>query len=136
MHGAPAVGDMVKVAVTVRVSVPLVPVTVIVPLPAGAVGAVVTVKVAVAEPSAGGVTEAGLIDPVAPVPAGIDTVSATSELKEFTEPTVTANVVDEPFRTVLELGEIVSEKDSAATMTSVTDVVWFCDPDPPVMLSV
>jgi len=127
---------MVKVAVTVRVRVPLVPVTVIVPVPAGAVAAAVIVKVAFAEPSAGGVTVAGAMDPVAPEPDGTDTVSVTGELKEFIELTVIVHVVDEPLRTLMALVERLNEKSGAATIISITVVVWFCDPDVPVMVSV
>ena len=104
------------------------------PVPEGAVGAVVIVRVAVAEPPAGGVTLLGTIDPVAPVPAGIDTDKATGELKLFIELTDIVTVVDEPFLTVSAVGFNVMEKSVAATMTSVTEVVWLCEPDVPVML--
>lgn len=132
MH-MPAVGDIVKVAVVVRVFAPLVPVTVIVPLPAGAVAAVVTVNVAVARPFGGGVTEDGLIEPLAPDAGGSVTVNVTGELNEFTEKTVIVKVVDEPFRTVAEVGEIDSVKSGAAMMTRVTFVVWLCVPDVPLI---
>jgi hypothetical protein len=122
MH-MPAVGDMVKVAVVVRVFAPLVPVTVIVPVPAGAVAAVVTVSVAVVRPFGGGVTEAGLIEPLAPEAGGSVTVNVTGELNEFTEKTVIVKALDEPFRTVAEVGEIDSVKFGAAMMIRVTFVV-------------
>lgn len=135
MQGLPAVGDIVKLRMAIRVFDPT-PVTVTEPVPEGAVGATVIVKVAVAEPPAGGVTLLGTIDPVAPDPAGIDTVSATGELKLFIELTDIVTLSDEPFLTVIEVGFSVSEKSVAATMMRVTEVVWLCEPDVPVMLSV
>jgi hypothetical protein len=135
MHILPAVGDIVKVAVAVCRSDPLLPFTVIVPLAAGAVAYVVTVKVAVADPPAGGVTEDGVIDPVAWVAAGISTVRATGELNEFIDMTVKVNDVEEPFLTVAELGVTVRRKSGLATIFNVTVTDWLCVPDVPVIVT-
>jgi len=110
IQGRPALGDTVKLIGAVRVFESPTPVTVNVPVVDGAVGAVVVVSVAVLVPSAGGVTEFGTIDPVIPEPDGIDTDSATGELNELMDPTYIVKLVDEPFRTVAEVGDMVSEK--------------------------
>jgi hypothetical protein len=123
IQGLPPVGDIVKVAVALWVFVPLVPVTATVTVSDGAVADVVIVSVAVAEPPAGGVTEDGLIDPVAPAPGGIDTVSVTGELNEFIELADIVKAVDEPFLTVDDVGEIANEKSCISVMTKVTSTL-------------
>jgi len=125
----------VTVILTVWLNVPLVPVTVSVYVPVGVEAPTEIVRVDVAEPPEGGVTEVGL--KVLVVPVGRPEIERlTAELKPLKDVIVIVEVPEAPCVIVKDDGEADIVKSGAAVTVRLTLTVWVSVPLVPVTVSV
>jgi len=121
--------------VVLCVRAPLVPVTVRVTVPVGVAAPTLIVRVDVAEPPAGGVTEVGLKVPVAPVGKPV-IERLTAELKLFRDVMVIVDVPELPCVIVSEFGEAEIEKSGLGVTVKLMLTLCFSVPLVPLTVSV